>query len=520
MEDISPQIDLAAVKTATIKVNTTFDTWEDAKVAIQIHSHLQGGNVKSIISNRKRHEYHCDTYNRKTKEGCPYRIWFVHIPNSTMVKCTRIIAQHECTHHVVLNSRQGGNRLCYLVPYIKAYFPKLNHNTKASDIQDTLLIKGVQVHRLQQIRIAKNQILGLATDDQNRSWRQMPDYLRRLEEQDPGSYIRWLRNESNSIVNTFIAPSSRRQAVQHLRPVFAVDGTFSKTRSKYVILIAATYDANRRLIILAWGTCQSETGEGCGWFFKHLKQAFPGYVTPDTLLVTDRGVGLIKGALAELPDMHHVHCIYHIRKNRSGGRKGDAALFASLAVEYDKQKFKAKWEAISLANPALADVLWKDGLHNWARCHSPRPRYGMLTSNPCEQANGVIRSHRRLAVVNVLHAIWEHQAAKIPIHRAEARRETGLLPKRTRPAYDEAAKLGSRYRVVLQSETDTAGSLDYFKACVQHLGNAHAKTHEVVLNLRSRTATCSCGQPQDAHFICRHVVAVCNLDAVPAIAMK
>ena len=67
-------------------------------------------------------------------------------------------------------------------------------------------------------------------------------YLERLSAGDPGAHTN-VSYAGNVIRQLFIAPSTCRKAFSHVRGLFAVDGTFSKAVSDYIVLFATAYDA-------------------------------------------------------------------------------------------------------------------------------------------------------------------------------------------------------------------------------------------------------------------------------------
>ena len=121
--------------------------------------------------------------------------------------------------------------------------------TKPADVARNLRLQtGAQIP----YRSVLNALGKLKGDDRqfhHDQWRQLPAYLERLSAGDPGAHTN-VSYAGNVIRQLFIAPSTCRKAFSHVRGLFAVDGTFSKAVSDYIVLFATAYDANDHIIPL------------------------------------------------------------------------------------------------------------------------------------------------------------------------------------------------------------------------------------------------------------------------------
>ena len=190
----------------------------------------------------------------------------------------------------------------------------VSHNTRPKDIMawwNSRHAGRMEYHAA--YRVLRN-ILGDALDEQIRQFALLPAYIRRIEQEDIGSYTR-LKLVGTRFSSLFIAPSFCRQAWQHLRPVVCVDAAFTKTLLDYVLIIACGIDANQQGINLAWGIVPKENGLHWEWFLENLKEAFPTMNCGTTILMSDRQKGLHRAVPRQLGRVQHAFCCKHIECN-------------------------------------------------------------------------------------------------------------------------------------------------------------------------------------------------------------
>lgn len=87
-----------------------------------------------------------------------------------------------------------------------------------------------------------------------------------------------------------------------------------KGRFAQTLLFACTIDADNHVVALAWAVVASETTENWEYFFGHLRTALPGFDTPDTTLISDRGKGLDSAADQNLR-VGRASCCQHLAAN-------------------------------------------------------------------------------------------------------------------------------------------------------------------------------------------------------------
>lgn len=142
----------------------------------------------------------------------------------------------------------------------------------------------------------------------------LPAYAARLCNQDPGAVVKLRINPTSSrFESIFICPASSRHAWSHIRPFIAVDAAFTKVIHRFVLVIAATVDANNQGLVLAWGLAPKEDYEHWGWFLQNLEEALGSL--QGVVIMSDRQKGLNKAIARHLPGVIEAFCCKHIERN-------------------------------------------------------------------------------------------------------------------------------------------------------------------------------------------------------------
>lgn len=151
-------------------------------------------------------------------------------------------------------------------------------------------------------------------------------------------------------------------------------------------MTACAKDANDQIFPLAFGIGDSENGESWDYFLKQLGES---YGERDGLwIVLDRHKSIHKKAAKWHPNVTLGYCNYHWTLNLK-------SRFPSVARALTKD-FRGAWQAYTVADldyhlteldKILGEIrkyLEKVGMQKWAKALSPRPRYGVMTSNTAE----------------------------------------------------------------------------------------------------------------------------------------
>ena len=82
-----------------------------------------------------------------------------------------------------------------------------------------------------------------------------------------------------------------------------------------ILLVAAMYDANDKVLPIAWALVPTEDGEQWLWFLQHLVRANQHLLEDITTVISDRDKGLALAVQQYLPQAAHSHCCQHLAAN-------------------------------------------------------------------------------------------------------------------------------------------------------------------------------------------------------------
>ncbi|XP_038887513.1 uncharacterized protein LOC120077633 [Benincasa hispida] len=162
---------------------------------------------------------------------------------------------------------------------------------------------------------------------------------------------------------------------KHFRPNILVDETFLKCKYADTLLTASTIDGNNQIFPLAFSIVDSENDASWRWFFENLKKSFG----------EREGLVIISYRHFSIP-------------------KGVMNVFSN-AYTIDKFEFYMKW--MESIYPTIREYLSKVGFEKWARPHSRRRRYNMMTTNISECLNNILKEPREFPVASLLDYIRE-----------------------------------------------------------------------------------------------------------------
>ena len=97
--------------------------------------------------------------------------------------------------------------------------------------------------------------------------------MTRFQAADPSNFA--ALQELNRIFKAvFFAPASLRHSIKFLRPFKAIDGTYTKSKYRMILLVACGIDANDHVVLLAWALVPIENYNWWTWFFSIFEALF------------------------------------------------------------------------------------------------------------------------------------------------------------------------------------------------------------------------------------------------------
>jgi hypothetical protein len=90
----------------------------------------------------------------------------------------------------------------------------------------------------------------------------------------------------------FFAPAGCKKACVQIRPILAVDGTYTRSKYRMQLLIAVGIDANSNGVPVCWALVPIENEYWWTWFFENMLKALPGTANKSYMFISDREKGL------------------------------------------------------------------------------------------------------------------------------------------------------------------------------------------------------------------------------------
>ena len=188
-----------------------------------------------------------------------------------------------------------------------------------------------------------------------------------------------------------------------------MDGTHMKDQYRMTILSMVTLDGNNQIIPLSWAIVPAEDYENWRWFLRQVARYIP-LDEEDSVIMSDRGKGLVAAVDEIYPQAVHGYCCQHLAENveANGFSKECKRLFWCAAFAESEVAYDAVLVKIQAEDPNCHDYLRAIPAERWATHAFPRPRYGHLTSNIQESVNSSWLKARNQPVLHCLLHIWEH----------------------------------------------------------------------------------------------------------------
>ncbi|TVU18456.1 hypothetical protein EJB05_34558, partial [Eragrostis curvula] len=333
------------------------------------------------------------------------------------------------------------------------------------------------------------------------------------------------------------------EAVPHLRPVISIDSCFLSGRYRGKLLIACGYDAENRLLPIAFAIVEKEDSDNWGWFMRWLRNEVIG-VGKFMCVISDRHKA-IKWVFKQphigwnetSRECVHRFCSQHVAKNLYKQCKDDDVIktFKWVVKKKKPRRFAEGMESIAHISPNAITYLKKSGKYLQEDKNEPEKpekifqcmdggyRWGIMTSNGSESLNNVFKKSRRLPVTATVEETFnkclewfvDRRRSSLDLVNSKklwSQRIDNLLIKRGNKAGsmhvtsygDEGGEYEvkvDRERVALRQGDRTIYVQRDFK-------------YKVILHSNS-VPMCECLKPNLTSVPCSHVLAVCkhrNLD--------
>jgi hypothetical protein len=328
------------------------------------------------------------------------------------------------------------------------------------------------------------------------------------------------------------------EAVPYLRPVISIDASFLSGRYRGRLLIACGYDAENKLLPLAFAIVEKEDSDNWEWFMRWLRKEVIGF-GKFVCVISDRHKA-IKWVFKQphigwnesAGECVHRFCSQHIAENLYKQCKDDDVVktFKWVVKKKKPRRFNEGMEAISKTCPDAIAYLGKVGKYRQEDKNEPEKskkvfqcmdgghRWGIMTSNGSESLNNVFKYSRRLPVMAIVEETfnkcleWFVDRRRSSLDLANSgkmwsRRVEKLLVKR-------GAKAGSMHVISYGDERGEYEVKVDRERVALHQGDRVVYVRgdfKYKLVMRNNAIpTCECQKPNLTSIPCAHVLAVCK----------
>ncbi|XP_071723718.1 uncharacterized protein [Rutidosis leptorrhynchoides] len=287
-------------------------------------------------------------------------------------------------------------------------------------------------------RVALNQVYG----DWETNFRQLPSYMRALEQCNDGTKVQWKFKKEDGVVHSrrkifryiFWHFGATKQTFEHSHPVVTVDATHLKGAYKGKAIVALVKTANLRVVPVAYAVIDEESTHSWYWFLKYLKI----YVLQDsfTCIISDCHSGILSAIVkmdTKFPNWGvHRYCMEHIRANMIASvpkKKGIYGLCWAVSTALDQEQYTKAWTDLIQTSPHAATYLQRIPLEKWTLFQDGFYRWGITTSNDAESYNNVLRGDRFLPIRALRYLLAEKPYRTFQDNKMRARRyDVSLYP--------------------------------------------------------------------------------------------
>ncbi|ODN94162.1 hypothetical protein L198_05013 [Cryptococcus wingfieldii CBS 7118] len=390
-----------------------FDNADSAKVAIIAHSLAQSGASAKGESNAERIRYECGSKvdNGGASAACGYHVTITYRKNvNKWVVANKKRSKQNLVHTCTPLAGERLSHSCQI--FVEAMLRQhctVTRTSPAKDLQKILKDKLNCEVPLQAIYSAKLAITDGDVDRQAAAFRQLSAWVERFVALQEGNVAEC----DTRMGASFFAPRLSQLAWPHLRPLVSVDGAHSKSCHDYVLFLAVASDANKQSVTLAWGHAKTEKRESWEWFLSRLSDCYPGLDSKGTVIMSDRGKGLVPAISNVLPLAIPSHCAVHLIRNvrnrkHIGSTKEAVNIFKKMIWAETPEEFQR--HRAELSGPARNYVDTFDTAQY--ACHAfPTTRFGLVSSNTVEQLNGWLLVARGGDIISLFSTIYDHLRA-------------------------------------------------------------------------------------------------------------
>ncbi|KAK4699872.1 hypothetical protein P7C70_g6383, partial [Phenoliferia sp. Uapishka_3] len=391
----------------------------------------------------------------------------------------------------------------------------VDSKTVPKKLQEEFARSGVKISRWSAWK-AKVHLAGESIEDQAEQFQKIPDYVEHIKAADPDAVTEVVLNTvTNTFESVFICPSANQTAWYNSRPFLAVDGAHTRAAHENLLLLAAAYDGEDELLIVAWAFVPKEKESTWTWFLRLLDRALGGDLNSIRVtILSDRQKGLLNAIREVMPNACEGFCCVHLLRNLTDNYKAcknsvEAFFWAAVKAPSKEQFVEAMQALADNCGVGPANYLNAISHKRWATYAFPGRRYGRKSSNIVEIANAALSAARSLAPLDLLSTIYEYEMVKFSERAAAGQARQDEFTAAATAVFLQEIDKSREYSVLL-----SVNRAPTWSGLVRH---PLQKTQDYAVEIElsdpddpdgQLVASCPCNMPKDTDIPCRHAIGL------------
>lgn len=426
------------------------------------------------------------------KEGCPWRIRAVKLPNVPTFTIRSIEGTHTCGRNAQLGHHQAS--VDWIVNLIEERL-RDNVNYKPKDIlQDVQKQYGITIPYKQAWR-AKERGLAAIYGSSEEGYCLLPAYCEQIKLSNPGSIAQvFTTGSDHRFQRLFVSFNASIHGFLHgCLPIIGLGGMELKSKYLGTLLSVTSFDADSGLFPVAFGIVDVETEESWMWFLSefHKLLEISTETIPQLTVLSDGQKGIVEAVRRKFPTAHQGLCMRHltesINKEFKNGRL--VQLLWKAAYSITTIGFRERMAEIEEVCAEAAKRIQQVPPNRWAVVYFEGSRFGHLSSN-IEKFNKWILEACELPIIQVIERIHSKLMAEFKERHEKGMTCASVLAPSVEKRISEALESALSYQVLRSDEVE-------FEVLSADRSN--------IVNIGTRC--CSCRDWQLHGVPCSHAVA-------------
>ncbi|KAJ0980361.1 hypothetical protein J5N97_008616 [Dioscorea zingiberensis] len=426
------------------------------------------------------------------KEGCPWRIRAVKIPDAPTFTIRSIEGTHTCGKDAQLGHHQAS--VDWIVNLIEERL-RDNVNYKPKDIlQDIQKQYGITIPYKQAWR-AKERGLAAIYGSSEEGYGLLPVYCEQIKQSNPGSIAQvFTTGSDHRFQRLFVSfNASIHGFLNGCLPIISVGGIELKSKYLGTLLSVTSFDADGGLFPVAFAIVDVETDESWMWFVSEFHKLLEMSTEriPQLTILTDGRKGILDAVRRKFPNAHHGICVRHLAESIGKEFKNSRLTHLLWKAAYCITTIGFRERMAEIEEVCVDAARWIEQVppSQWAVVYFEGSRFGHLSSN-CDEFNRWILDAWELPIIQVIERIHSKLMAEFDERREKSMTWTTVLAPSAEKLFSDSAHSAGVYQVLRSDDVE-------FEVL--------SADHSDIVNIGTRS--CSCRNWQLHGIPCSHAIA-------------